>query len=73
MHAVGFSTSWVRGCVRIWALCFIHVYICGDGLRLDYSVLPLAIEYTVVAADRIARLDGLNVQAHSLSSFKSLF
>ena len=27
VHAVGFSMGWVRGCVRIRALYFIHVYI----------------------------------------------
>ena len=26
-----FSTGWIRGCVRIRALYFMHVYICGDG------------------------------------------
>ena len=31
VHVVGFSTGWVRGCVWIRALYFIHVYICGDG------------------------------------------
>ena len=33
VHAVGFSVGWVRGCVRIRALYFIHayMYICGDG------------------------------------------
>ena len=30
-YAVGFSMGWERGCVRTRALCFIHVYICGDG------------------------------------------
>ena len=31
VHAVGFSMSLVGGCVRIRALYFMHVYICGDG------------------------------------------
>ena len=26
-----FSMGWVRGCVRIRALYFIHMYICRDG------------------------------------------
>ena len=31
VHVVGFSIGWVKGCVRIRALYFIHVYISGDG------------------------------------------
>ena len=26
-----FSTGWIRGCVVIRALYFMHVYLCGDG------------------------------------------
>ena len=26
-----FSTGWIRGCVRIRALYFMHVYLRGDG------------------------------------------
>ena len=25
------STGWIRGCVRIRVLYFMHVYLCGDG------------------------------------------
>ena len=32
MHAVGFSTGWVRDCVRVRAL---DMYVCGDGLVFD--------------------------------------
>ena len=31
VHAVDFSTAWVRGCVRIRALYFVQVYVFGDG------------------------------------------
>ena len=26
-----FSMGWIRGCVRIRVLYFMHVYLCGDG------------------------------------------
>ena len=65
MHAIGFSTGWVRDCVRIRALY-------GDEQRrclLTTVVLPVAIKYTVVAkwrypADRVAAQGGLTIQAH---------
>ena len=65
---VGFSTGWVRGCVRIRALYFIQrVYL------LTTAVIPLTIKYTVVVkwrspADRVAGLGGLTVQEYKPES-----
>ena len=49
-----------------------------DGVFLTTAVLPLAIEYTVVAkwrspADRVAGLGGLTVQAPCLSGYTKKF
>ena len=45
VHAVGFSTGWIRGCVRIRA--FTRVYMVEmnkDGVLLTMAVFPLAIK-----------------------------
>ena len=78
VHAVAFSVGWVRGCVRIMALYFIHVYIIMwrwvKTVFLTMAVLPLAIKHTVVAkwrspVDGFRALGGLTVQAHYLSGY----
>ena len=52
----------------------IYVEIDKDGVFLTTAVLPLTIEYTVVAkwrspVDRVAGLGGLTVQAPCLSGY----
>ena len=73
---LGFSMGWVRGCVRIRALYFIHVYIYVGLERwgLLTTAVLLAIKYTVVAkwrspVDGVVGLGGLTVQAHCLSGY----